>query len=64
MVKINGKQKDVAGKTVSEYLEMASYKIEHIVVERNLEIVPKADYDSVVLQDNDEIEIVSFMGGG
>ena len=64
MVKINGKQEDVAGKTIAEYLDAANYRAERIVVERNLEIVPKTDYAAAVLQDGDEVEIVSFMGGG
>ena len=64
MVKINGKQEDVAGKTIAEYLDAANYRAERIVVEPNLEIVPKTDYAAAVLQDGDEVEIVSFMGGG
>ncbi|HIJ82203.1 MAG TPA: sulfur carrier protein ThiS, partial [Desulfuromonadales bacterium] len=29
-----------------------------------LDIVPKASYDSRILQDGDAIEIVHFVGGG
>lgn len=64
MVIINGEEKDVAGKSVSEYLAIANFNMARIVVERNGEIVPKADYDSTVLADGDEIEVVSFVGGG
>ena len=35
-----------------------------IAVERNGEIVFKSQYDDVVLQDEDSIEVVSFVGGG
>ena len=35
-----------------------------IAVERNGEIVPKRLYGETVLQDNDVIEVVSFVGGG
>ena len=35
-----------------------------IAVERNEEIVPKATYAEVMLQDSDVLEVVHFMGGG
>ena len=64
MVKINGNELDVAGKTIAEYLATTSYSPERIAVERNGEIVPKAEYDRAVLADGDSVEVVSFVGGG
>ena len=64
MVKINGTEADAAGKTVAEFLAAASYSPERVAVERNGEIVPKAEYDSTVLADGDSVEVVSFVGGG
>ena len=64
MVKINGNELDVAGKTIAEYLATTSYSPERIAVERNGEIVPKAEYDRTVLADGDSVEVVSFVGGG
>lgn len=64
MVKINGIDLDVAGKTVTEYLAATSYSLERVAVERNGEIVPKAEYDETVLADGDVVEVVSFVGGG
>ena len=64
MVKINGTQLDIAGKTVAHYLETTDYNRSRIAVERNGEIVPKSEYDSTVLQDGDVVEVVSFVGGG
>lgn len=64
MVKVNGTDLDIVGKTIKEYLESAAYDPKRIVVERNLEIVPKAQYDVTVLEDGDTIEVVSFVGGG
>ena len=64
MVKINGLFVDVAGKTLMEYLEATTYHPQRIAVERNGEIVPKAQYSNTILQDNDVIEVVSFVGGG
>ncbi len=64
MVKINGKDYDVSGMTITEYLASTEYKKELIALERNEEIVPKAEYDNTVIEDGDIIEIVSFVGGG
>ncbi|MGN0620613.1 MAG: sulfur carrier protein ThiS [Porcipelethomonas sp.] len=64
MVKVNGVYLDIAGKTIKEYLGSANFDTRRIVVERNMEIVPKAEYDVTVIKDNDEIEVVSFVGGG
>ena len=41
MVKLNGEEKELAGKNLLEYLKAAGFKPEQVVVERNLEIVPK-----------------------
>lgn len=64
MVKINGESLDIAGKTVTEYLAATNYDPKRIAVERNGDIVPKAQYDETVLMDGDSIEVVSFVGGG
>ena len=64
MVKVNGAELDIAGKTVSEYLAATDYDLRRIAVERNGDIVWKAQYDATVLEDGDSVEIVSFVGGG
>ena len=64
MVKINGKSLDIAGKTIEQYLETTNYDLKRIAVERNGEIVPKAQYAKTMLMDGDSLEIVSFVGGG
>ncbi|WP_290495375.1 sulfur carrier protein ThiS [Hyphomonas sp. UBA4494] len=35
-----------------------------IAIERNLEIVPKSEHASTVIEDGDKIEVVQFVGGG
>ena len=52
------------GMKLTEYLSQNGYRPEIIAVELNLQIVPKASYDSVVLKEGDSLEVVSFMGGG
>ena len=64
MVKINGTELPIAGKTVSEYLAATNYDPKRIAIERNGEIVLKSQYDVTVLENGDSLEIVSFVGGG
>ena len=64
MVTVNGKELDLAGKTVAEYLLTTDYDAKRIAVERNGEIVFKSQYSETVLNDGDSIEVVSFVGGG
>lgn len=64
MVHINGKDEAAVGMTIQEYLEKNEYPLQWIVVECNEEIVPKETYATRKLEDNDVVEIVSFVGGG
>ena len=64
MVKVNGKEMDLAGISLAEFLKSTDYDLRVIAVERNEEIVFKSMYEKTVLQDEDVIEIVSFVGGG
>ncbi|MBM7869775.1 sulfur carrier protein [Clostridium pascui] len=47
-----------------DFLEEQNYDITKIAVERNGEIVPKSAYKIVMLDDEDTLEVVRFVGGG
>ena len=47
-----------------QYLMETGYDSSRVVVERNLEIVPQDQLESVIIQDEDSIEILRFVGGG
>ena len=64
MVTINGEKTSANGKTVAEYLAAAGYDPARVAVERNGDIVPKAQYSATTLADGDVVEIVRFVGGG
>lgn len=64
MVKVNGTELDIAGKTISEYLNETNYDPKRIAIEKNGDIVFKSLYGETVLQDGDSLEVVSFVGGG
>lgn len=64
VVKINGELRQLEGMNLAEYLMENGYDTRRIAVERNGEIVPKSQYEVTILQENDSLEIVSFVGGG
>ena len=64
MVRINGEQVAAAGKTVAQYLADAGCDLSRIAVEHNGDILPKSRYGQTVLAEGDEVEVVTFVGGG
>ena len=64
MIVINGQEIEADGKTIAEYLDNSSYDMKRIAVEMNGEILPKSQYNWVIMKSGDKIEIVSFVGGG
>ncbi|OUN21440.1 sulfur carrier protein ThiS [Pseudoflavonifractor sp. An85] len=64
MLKINGQPVPATGETLLHYLTACNYDLQRLAVERNGEIVPKHSYGTTVLCDGDQVEIVSFVGGG
>lgn len=62
---LNGEAKDVKdGMTIAALVETLASDPRGIAIERNLEIVPKAEHGSTLLQDGDRLEVVQFVGGG
>ncbi|MCD8205328.1 MAG: sulfur carrier protein ThiS [Clostridia bacterium] len=64
MVKINGRDEDATGVTVGQYLDEEGFSFSRVAVEVNGKIVCRADYGKTLMKDGDEVEIVSFVGGG
>ena len=64
-ITVNGEKTQVAAATsIAGLLEVLELEPKKIAVERNLEIVPKSQYQDTALADGDQIEIVQFVGGG
>ena len=65
MIKVNGEFiNGYEGKTLNEFLSNERYEITRIAVELNGEIARKKDYQSIILKENDTLEVVTFVGGG
>ncbi|HUG15925.1 MAG TPA: sulfur carrier protein ThiS [Thermomicrobiales bacterium] len=62
---LNGNQTAVdAGTTLGQLIDARGIERRMIAVEYNGEIVPRHEYDDIVLNDGDQMEVVQMVGGG
>lgn len=62
---LNGDKRELAAPlTVAQLLSALDIDSRRVAVELNLAVVKKAAYDSSVIKEGDEVEIVNFVGGG
>jgi thiamine biosynthesis protein ThiS len=64
-IEVNGEARRVdPATTVAELIASLGLAAEHVAVERNREIVPRAAHAETALSAGDRLEIVTFVGGG
>jgi sulfur carrier protein len=64
-ITVNGTARDMPeGTTVKGLVEQLGLAGGPVAVEKNLEVVPRAEHASTVVGEGDVIEIVHFVGGG
>jgi len=64
-IKINGKTTDVPeNHTLLDLITLENLNLSAIVVEHNRTIVPAPEWPAIVLQPDDAVEILTFVGGG
>lgn len=64
-IRLNGEPVELAGPmTVSALLAHYAIDPRRVAVEHNLIVVKRAAYETRVVKDGDEVEIVNFVGGG
>jgi sulfur carrier protein len=64
-IRLNGEEKDIeAGTTLPALIESLSLAPERIAVELNGEVVRRAEWPRVTLNEGDRVEVVHFVGGG
>ncbi len=62
---VNGQKREVReGSSIAEFLAALGFGSERVAVERNRQVVPRAEHAAVTLKEGDELEIVHFVGGG
>lgn len=64
-IQFNGQPLEIPnGSTVSDLLRLAEVRTTLIAVERNKELVPKRLHSETIVEEGDEIEVVTLVGGG
>lgn len=64
-IKLNGDPHEIQGPlSVSALLAQLDIDARRVAVELNLTVIKKTAYDSSVVKEGDEVEIVNFVGGG
>jgi thiamine biosynthesis protein ThiS len=64
-VTVNGESRVLTGAlTLEDLLRDFGVDQRKVAVERNLEIVPKSTFGTVMIEDGDRLEVVHFIGGG
>ena len=65
LVKINGLDKSIPQSiSILELLDFYKINKDRVVIELNKKIIGKDRYSSTTLKERDEVEIVTFVGGG
>lgn len=64
-ITINGESREVPdGLSVAALLDHLNMTRDRVALERNMEILPRAQWGATQVQANDSFEIVHFVGGG
>ncbi|MBI5115430.1 sulfur carrier protein ThiS [Candidatus Poribacteria bacterium] len=64
-ISLNGKPYESAdGMTVAQLLKHLGIEGNRVAVELNLNILPKQEYATTALKEEDQVEVVHFVGGG
>ncbi len=64
-ITVNGEKQALDSQvTVSELLAKLGIDPETVVIERNLEILGRADHNETVIEEGDSIEIIRMVDGG
>ncbi|MDL0114668.1 sulfur carrier protein ThiS [Campylobacter felis] len=61
---INGEKLDLKELKFVDYVEKMGLRMGLIALELNGKIVPKSEFENLILKKGDKAEIVSFVGGG
>lgn len=64
-ITVNGERREIPdGLTVAALIEHLGMKSDRVAIERNRDILPRADWAETEVQANDTFEIVHLVGGG
>lgn len=61
---VNGEQVEVDTTNLSEILDQLGYRPEDVVVARNLEFIPRVQWDDCIVREQDSLDILAAVFGG
>jgi sulfur carrier protein len=61
---VNGENRIITEMSLTRFLESINIDPRRVAVELNKEIIAKSTFESTILHEGDQIEIVHFVGGG
>ena len=65
LIQVNGEPQEVSdGLKLSELISDLKVRADQIAVELNRQVLKRSAWEQTILQPNDRIEIVHFVGGG
>ena len=65
LIKINGEDKSIPqNSSILKLIELLKVNKDRVVIELNKKIIKKDLFESTLLLENDQLEIVTFVGGG
>ncbi|MCO4763601.1 MAG: sulfur carrier protein ThiS [Myxococcales bacterium] len=64
-IKVNGQSQTLApGSTIADLLTVLAIDVTRIAVEHNRQVIRRAHHSTTLLNAADDVEIVTFVGGG
>jgi thiamine biosynthesis protein ThiS len=64
-VTVNGKEREFEDSTtLSEMLKRLNLDVTGMIIEKNLEVMSRSEYDSAILKDGDKVELIRLVAGG
>ncbi|MHB1285512.1 MAG: sulfur carrier protein ThiS [Leptospirales bacterium] len=65
IISLNGEKTEIpCHVTLLGVLESLGFSDRHLVVELNMEIIPRERWADLVLREGDQLELIGFVGGG
>jgi sulfur carrier protein len=63
-VTLNGKCESIQSGSLSDLVKAKGLNSDALVIELNHKIIKREHWEQIQLQDNDNVELLSFVGGG
>lgn len=64
-IKVNGQLVELAEMlTITDFIKSKNLKPDSLVIQYNYKILKREEWSHTILKENDELEILNFVGGG